>query len=66
MWASAIPVIRLVAPGPEVAMHTPGFPVARAIPWAANAAACSWRTIMCVSFGNFGNASYTGMIAPPV
>ena len=28
--ALAIPVTRLVAPGPEVAMHTPTFPVARA------------------------------------
>ena len=28
MWASAIGVTRLVAPGPEVAMHTPTFPVA--------------------------------------
>jgi hypothetical protein len=66
MWASAIPVIRFVAPGPEVAMHTPALPVARAMPCAANAAACSCRTITCFSRGNFGNASYTGMIAPPV
>ena len=28
--AVAIPVTRLVAPGPEVAMHTPTFPDARA------------------------------------
>ncbi len=28
MWASAIGVTRLVAPGPEVAMHTPTRPVA--------------------------------------
>lgn len=30
MYAVAIPVTRLVAPGPEVAMQTPTFPVALA------------------------------------
>src|SRR5512136_1784016 len=30
MYAVATPVTRLVAPGPEVATHTPGFPLARA------------------------------------
>jgi thiamine pyrophosphate-dependent acetolactate synthase large subunit-like protein len=30
MWAVASPVTRLVAPGPEVATHTPGRPLARA------------------------------------
>ena len=33
--ASARPVIRFVAPGPEVARQTPTFPDARAYPWAA-------------------------------
>ena len=28
--AVAMPVIKLVAPGPEVATHTPGLPLARA------------------------------------
>ncbi|SLI41092.1 Uncharacterised protein [Mycobacteroides abscessus subsp. abscessus] len=28
IWASAIGVTRLVAPGPDVAMHTPTLPVA--------------------------------------
>ncbi len=28
IWASAIAVMRLVAPGPEVARHTPTLPVA--------------------------------------
>ena len=37
--ASAMAVTRFVAPGPLVAMHTPGLPVLRATPWAANAAA---------------------------
>ena len=30
MYAVAMPVTRLVAPGPLVAKHTPVFPVARA------------------------------------
>jgi hypothetical protein len=30
MCAVAMPVTRLVAPGPEVATHTPGRPLARA------------------------------------
>ena len=30
IYAVAIPVTRLVAPGPEVAIHTPTFPVALA------------------------------------
>jgi hypothetical protein len=30
MCAVAIPVTRLVAPGPEVATQTPGLPLARA------------------------------------
>ena len=42
--ASTRPVIRLVAPGPEVAQHTPTLPVARAYPWAAKQAFCSCRT----------------------
>ena len=33
--ASAIPVIKFVAPGPEVATHTPTFPLTLAYPCAA-------------------------------
>ena len=44
MWASAIGVTRLVAPGPDVAMHTPTLPVACAYPVAACPPPCSWRT----------------------
>ena len=33
--ASAIPVTKFVAPGPDVAIHTPTFPVALAYPCAA-------------------------------
>ena len=36
-----------MAPGPEVAMHTPGSPVSFAWAQAANAAISSWRT--CVN-----------------
>ena len=50
MWASAIGVTRLVAPGPEVAMHTPTRPVAAAYPSAAWPAPCSWRTRMWRTF----------------
>ena len=41
MYAVAIPVTRLVAPGPDVAIHTPTLPVALAYPSAAWAAPCS-------------------------
>ena len=34
----------LNAPGPVVAMASPGFPLTRANPSAANPAPCSWRT----------------------
>ena len=43
IFASAIGVSILVAPGPEVTMHTPTRPVATAYPSAACPAACSWR-----------------------
>ena len=41
--AVAIPVVRFVAPGPDVAIATPTRPLALAYPSAACAAACSWR-----------------------
>jgi len=48
--AVAMPVTRLVAPGPEVAIATPTFPETRAYPSAAWAAHCSWRIrIWCTS-----------------
>ena len=46
IWAVAIPVVILVAPGPEVAKHTPIFPDAREYPSAACTAACSCLTKM--------------------
>ena len=47
-WAVATPVTRLVAPGPEVATHTPTFPLALAYPSAAWAAPCSCLVSMCI------------------
>ena len=62
--AVAIPVTRLVAPGPDVASATPTFPLARAYPSAMCAAPCSWRTRTWRTLEP-SIASYTGMIAPP-
>ena len=45
IFAVAIPVTRLVAPGPEVAINTPVLPVVRAKPSAAWQAACSCAVI---------------------
>ena len=47
MYAAAIPVTRFVAPGPDVAIHTPTLPVALAYPSAACAAPCSWAVKTC-------------------
>ena len=41
IYAVAIPVTRLVAPGPDVAKQTPTLPVALAYPSAACEAPCS-------------------------
>src|SRR6202795_4679674 len=62
--ASAIPVTRLVAPGPLVAMATPTLPVVRAYPSAANTAPCSCRVRMC-RIPLPSSASYNGIMAPP-
>ena len=42
-----MPLIKLVAPGPEVAEQTPHLPEIRLKPLAAWAALCSVRTRMC-------------------
>ena len=47
MNAVAIPVIALVAPGPDVTKTTPTFPVALVYPSAAWVAACSCLTRIC-------------------
>ena len=44
--ALATPVTRLVVPGPEHPMHTPGRRVRREYAWAIRAAACSCRVSM--------------------
>ena len=44
--ASASPVMRLVAPGPRMAVHTPGRPLTRAYASAMMAPARSSRTVM--------------------
>ena len=41
MYAVIMPVTRFVAPGPDVARHTPTRPDTRAYPSAACAAPCS-------------------------
>ncbi len=71
MWASATPVTRFMAPGPDVAMQTPTCGVsverdARDNPCAMNVAPCSWRGITNVNSLKFSISSNTGMIAPPV
>ena len=43
-FASYSPLSRWIAPGPDVARHTPSFPVALAYAVAMNAAASSWCT----------------------
>ncbi len=50
MYAVAMPVTVLVAPGPEVTRQTPVFPDARAYPSAMCTAPCSWRTSICLTF----------------
>src|SRR3954463_11887102 len=65
MYASAIGVTRLVAPGPEVAMQTPTFPVADAYPSAAWPAPCSWRTRMWRTFSEASIGAEARGGAPP-
>src|SRR5208282_712716 len=64
IFASAMPVIKFVAPGPLVAIATPTLPVTRANPSAANTAPCSCRVRTCRT-SLPSSASYNGMIAPP-
>ena len=60
-----MPVTRFVAPGPEVVIATPGFPVTRAKPSAACAAPCSCRIVMClISLSRI--SSKTGIMLPPI
>jgi hypothetical protein len=52
MYAVAKPVIRFVAPGPEVAMQTPTLPEARAYPSAIWAADCSCLARICLKLAS--------------
>ena len=63
--ASAIPVTRLVAPGPSVAIATAGRPVSR--PWtsAMNAAPCSWRVVTCRMRLSSASASRMSIVSSP-
>jgi hypothetical protein len=63
--ASAIPVTRLVAPGPSVAIATAGRPVRR--PWtsAMNAAPCSWRVVTWVMRVSSARASRMSIVSSP-
>ena len=66
IFASARPVTRFSAPGPEVAITTPGLPVTRAYPSAAKMPPCSWRGRMVRIWSrNRVNAWCIGMLAPP-
>ena len=60
----AIPVRMFVAPGPDVAKHTPGFLLTRPNPSAICAADCSCRTKICL-ISHLANSSYIGRFAPP-
>ena len=63
--ALATPVTRLVAPGPEAAMHTPSVFLTRPNAWAIIAAACSWRTSMPRSPSSIA-ADSAAIIGPPM
>ena len=62
--ASAIAVRRLVAPGPEVARHTPTLLEDLEIPWAMKPAPCSCLGNICLILLLY-SASYIGRLKPP-
>ncbi len=63
--AFATPVARLMAPGPEQPMATPGRRVTRVQACAARAAACSWRVSMARMPSLMQAASVSSM-GPPM
>src|SRR5207249_8062085 len=63
--ASAMPVRRLVAPGPRVPMATAARPVRRPYTSAMNAAPCSWRTVMWRMASVWDKASRTSSVSSP-
>ena len=62
--AVRMPVMVLVAPGPEVTRTTPGRPLARAKPSAMWVAPCSCR-VSTSWMGESTRASNSGIAAPP-
>lgn len=62
---SAKPLTRLVAPGPEVAIQTPGTPEALAYPSAAKTPPCSWRGRTLRMILERVRAWWISMEAPP-
>ncbi len=63
--ASAKPVTRLVAPGPEVAIHTPTRPEALAYPSAAKISPCSCRHRTFLITSDLVKAWWISIEAPP-
>lgn len=63
--ASARPVTRLVAPGPEVAMQTPTSPVVLAYPSAAKTSPCSCLHRMLRTVVERVSAWWISSEAPP-
>ena len=63
--ALATPVARLMAPGPEQPMATPGRRVTRVHACAASAAACSWRVSMA-RMPSLMQAASVSSIGPPM
>jgi hypothetical protein len=62
--AVAIPVTAFISPGPTWTSSTPGWPVIRAYPSAACAAACSCRA-MTKSMPTSSNAASSAMLVWP-
>jgi hypothetical protein len=63
--ALATPVTRLVVPGPEQPMQTPGRRVMRVHAWAASAAACSCR-VSIARTPSLMHAASVSSIGPPI
>ena len=63
VWASAIPVTRLVAPGPEVAITAPTLPEDLACPKAAWIAPAHVLQVHALTYLGIYRSSYTGIIA---
>lgn len=66
IFASAMQVTKLVAPGPLVLKQTPALPVVRLYPWAMNPPPCSCRgRIVRSRSSTLVSDWWMGMLAPP-